>query len=179
MQTQLEEKQLLENVPSPFKGFLFLMIVVGVFFAYKHFEDAFTEVEGEPIMKEGYKEKIRGKIRKYEDCEVYELRAIRPGFYDCTLCESKIFYLNQGEIYKIGETCDKRARYKDSFYDKMKLEYVVVFKGNTQECKIEEVRRLGEYPTTAENLSRPQKNSNSVQTSRYRLLLPPGNSGLK
>jgi hypothetical protein len=118
-------------------------------------------------------------MRKYEDCEVYELRALTAGFYNCELCEGKTFFLNTGEIYKIGESCDKQRRYKTSYYDRMKLEYAVVFTGNTKECKVEEARRLGAYATMNENLSRPKKDFFSIEEKRYRLLFPPGNTGLK
>lgn len=61
MQTQLEEKQTLENVPMPFKGLLLLLASVGLFFAYKHFEDAFTKEGDQWVMKPAYEQKVREK----------------------------------------------------------------------------------------------------------------------
>lgn len=164
--------------PMPFL-FLALLAVVALVFAYKHFDEAFDEVEGELVMKPQYREKIDKRVTKPFDCETYELRANISGLYPCKACEGGVFYLNAGEVFKIGESCNKEERYSQGYYASESLKYFVVLKGNAAECKAEEARRLGAYPTTPENLARPNRTPESIQNQRYRLLYPIGNTGIK
>lgn len=164
--------------PAPFI-LLAILAVFGLIFAFKHFDDAFDEVDGEPVMKPEYKEKVGKRAMKPYDCETYELRAEFPGFYPCKQCEGGVFYLNAGEVYKIGESCNKKERYSQGYYASESLEYFVVLKGNAADCKAEEARRIGAYPTTPENLARPKRTPESIKNKRYRLLYPIGNSGIK
>lgn len=172
------------RMPTPDYNKLFLILIV--FFAlvmgFRHFRDAFSKKpDGTWEMREEYKEHVEKKMESFDDCIVYELRVKKSGYYTCENCKNKTFYLNKNEIWKIGMTCkdNPRERYRQDFWDQMDLTLVPVFEGNSHECQKEEVRRLGNYSSTRENLIRPDPSSESYDKRRYKILYPPGNSSLR
>lgn len=158
---------------------LAILAVFGLMFAFKHFEDAFENVDGQWVMKRAYKEKVGKKMMKPYDCDTYELVAIHNGFYPCKSCEGGLFFLNKGEIYKIGFSCNKEERYSQGYYAAKSLKYFVVLRGNAADCQAEEARLLGAYPLLPENLARPDRTEQSIKEQRYKILYPIGNSKLQ
>lgn len=164
-----------QQQPPPNANWLLLGVVI--FFAvmaYKYFSDGFQKQDGKWVIKEDFKEHVEKKRDFYEDCEVYYLLATQSGYYECKLCDRKTFYLNKGEIWKIGYSCNPDNRYKENYMKQMQLRYVTVFKGDVKQCLQEEQRRLGNYSSLPENLARPDPTRKNRSNGRYKLLLPPG-----
>lgn len=87
--------------------------------------------------------------------------------------------MRQGEIAKIGKTCDEEERYTDSWYEQKGVRYKFVFRGDLTACSKEEMRHLGNYPFLLENKARPDPTEKNKIKGWYKLLYPPMNSGLK
>lgn len=173
-------KPLPKRSPPKPQSWLWLIVVgLVLVMGFKKFSDAFFKKDGEWIMKKSYQEHVKDKRDKFSDCEVYYLVALQSGFYKCELCERGTFYLKQGEIYKIGLTCNGKDRYKSAFYRQMRVEFVTVFEGDLSSCSAREIAELGNYPLRAQNRQRPDPSPETKAKGRYKLLLPPANSGLK
>ena len=102
---------------------------------------------------------------EYKLCEQYALVADKAGWYPCLRCsETDSIYLNKGEIWKYGKTCNTEfGRYPNGLpYPYLK--YVIEFEGNEQECLIIEKEKIYNYPSLPECLNR-----------KIRLIRPPGN----
>jgi len=98
-------------------------------------------------------------------CEQYALVARVSGWYPCYNCgtETKIF-LNKGEVWKYGKTCNGSIkRYPNGLPDN-NLEYFIQFRGTEDACLIEEKRKIYNYPNLPECIAR-----------KIKLLRPPGN----
>ena len=46
------------------------------------------------------------RIEKLNDCEQYSLRAVSSGWYPCSHCQQKLFWLNKDEVAKYGHICN-------------------------------------------------------------------------
>lgn len=68
---------------------------------------------------------------------VYELRATRSGLYP-NLNTGKPMQLNEGDIWKYGQTTVGVDRYSRNFYQKMGLKMYPIFTGNQREILIQE-----------------------------------------
>lgn len=176
---EIETKTGLETLPQPFKFIILLVIGLVLVFTYKHYEDAYEEIDGEWVRKPKFKDKIDDKTKSFDECEVYYLLALTDGLYECFNCGSGDFFLYRNEIVKIGYSCDGEGRYLRSFYEGVKVKYKTVFRGNSYDCEVEEIRQLGSYASLPENLARPIVSQQSRKAKRYRLLYPVRNTGLK
>jgi len=107
---------------------------------------------------------IKDKTRKPEPCEQYVLRARTAGWYACYKCPSQKVYLEAGEIWKIGKTCNnENIRYPNGQLDK-RLRYEREFIGDEVQCLIVEKVKLYAYFFYPENQKRTKT-----------LILPAGN----
>jgi len=99
-------------------------------------------------------------------CEQYALVARRNGWYPCYNCtDNQLIYLNRKEVWKYGKTClGKEKRYTDNYLETMNLDYVIQFVGTETQCLIEEKRKIYDYPSLPECLSR-----------NFIIIRPPGN----
>jgi len=112
-------------------------------------------------------ERILNKSFNDKTCEQYALVASVSGYYPCyqTECENLIIWLNAGEVWKYGKTCNgEDGRYLSSYLMEMKLFYRQQFVGNEKECLIIEKQKIYSYPNLPECLIR-----------KIILLRPPGN----
>ncbi len=95
------------------------------------------------------------RIEKLSDCEQYSLRAISSGWYPCTHCRQKLFWLNTNEIAKYGHTCDRSGRYTDEALEQMRVYKVIEFEGDVKQVMILEIQKIFSYYALPENLRRP------------------------
>lgn len=85
------------------------------------------------------------RIEKLNDCEQYSLRAISSGWYPCTHCRQKLFWLNANEIAKYGHTCDRNGRYTDEALEEMRVYKVIEFEGDVKQVMILEIQKIFSY----------------------------------
>lgn len=95
------------------------------------------------------------RIEKLNDCEQYSLRAISSGWYPCSHCRQKLFWLNKDEIAKYGHTCDRNGRYTDEALEEMRVYKVIEFEGDVKQVMILEIQKIFSYYALPENLKRP------------------------
>lgn len=113
-------------------------------------------------------EAYSSRIERLNNAEQYTLIANKNGYYPCSHCPSKLFYLNKGETWKYGVTINGQSgRYSLEFLTASNLSYLIEFEGTLQECLEEEARKIILYYQFPENFSRTYEN---------RLARPPGNS---
>lgn len=72
-----------------------------------------------------------------------------------------------------------KPRYNQPYYRKKNVYYNVVFHGTLQQCQVEEVRRIGVYALSPENMQRPDPTEKTMLGGWYKLLYPPNNTGLR
>ena len=109
---------------------------------------------------------IQGKERRTDKlCEQYALVARVSGWYPCYNCGTEtMIYLNKGEVWKYGKTCNgEKGRYKDGLPIN-NLVYVKEFIGTEEECLIQEKLKIYNYAGLPENVKR-----------QIKLIRPPGN----
>jgi len=106
---------------------------------------------------------IKDKTRNGNPCDQYVLRASFSGWYICYKCPSQKVYLEAGEIWKIGKTCEPNSRYPQGVLDE-RLEYLREFSGTAEQCLIVEKVKLYAYFFYPEN-----------QKRTIPLILPAGN----
>ncbi|MFN8254166.1 MAG: hypothetical protein U0W24_00660 [Bacteroidales bacterium] len=99
-----------------------------------------------------------------EFCVQYALITTEAGNFPCYNCSSGSIYLNPGEVWKYGKTCNGQSgRYPNGF-PVPNLKFVIQFEGTESMCLIEEKRKIYSYPALPECLKR-----------NIKLLRPPGN----
>lgn len=135
------------NLPISIVGLLLCLFV----YAVLKYEDVVDEQpDGTVILKPEREAKLKEGIKKIEKCTQYALVATEDGWFPCYTCTNgkNFIFLSRGEIWKYGYTCEKdikKDRYKGDF-PAQNLEAIPQFKGFLQECKVEELRKIFNYP---------------------------------
>lgn len=144
---------------------------------FEKFTDFVTQnPDGSYELKPERKRKLNADIKRMrEGAEQYVLLAKEEGNYGCLHCPRGTFYLYKGEVVKVGITRQgEQGRYDQNYYDRMKIEYLVEYRGTLQGAAERELIRLGNYPLTPENLARPDEPQGGVD--RYKLARPVQNA---
>ncbi len=141
-----------------------------VFFAYNWRDYVVQRQDGSYVVHPERKDEAEREKEKTENCEVYMLIARESGWYMCYLCKRGSVYLNKGEVWKYGYTCNPETRYDDEWLQQMKLQYVPIYYGDIKECRRKEIELIRDYPILPENMRRPQ---------HLRLVVPPGSKTIK
>lgn len=89
--------------------------------------------------------KINSKNQDNRPAEAYELRARNSGFYPNLQDNGSLIYLNENEVWKIGESMYGINRYTSSFYEKYNVRYVPRSTGTKTQMQIKEKEMLTEY----------------------------------
>ena len=181
--TKLRQKKLKLSPEIPRMGFqkpLFL-IIFAVTVAVVAFLTFGLDGKPELSVKRGKKKEraIRRTVaRKHakENCEQYVLIVRYSDYYPVlhwgVVVAKDSIWLSKGEVWKYGITCNgelqrypNRVYYKDGKFllTQFELQYAVQFKGAEKKCKIEEKRKIYNYPLLPECVMRARK-----------LMRPPG-----
>ncbi len=154
------------------KLFLFLIFVIAAITSYVVIhEDGTLELPEVRVIK--YKKAVKRTVKrkhKKVNCEQYVLTALYSGWYPLLRWGEAIaqdsIWLNEGEVWKYGITCVGELRrytnhiyYNDSKYKltQKDLFFETQFKGTEKECKIEEKRKIYNYPLLPECMAREKK----------------------
>ncbi len=129
----------------------------------------YNEDSGEARVTPEHQEKVKEKLKhfdnKLEHCEQYVLLAKLPGYYPCYNCTDKKIFLNSGEVWRYGYSCDGIGRYSPESFELIFCQYIPQYIGTLTECVKREKAMLANYPSLPENIKR----------GKDALLLPPGN----
>jgi cell division protein FtsL len=122
-------------------------------------------------------ERVEKRKHEKENCEQYVLRAAYSGWFPLLKWGEAVaqdsIWLNEGDVWKYGFTCvGEFGRYPQRiYYDDgnkkltwLDLTYSTQVKGTEKECKIEEKRKIYNYPLLHE-----------CQVRKIKLIRPPGN----
>jgi len=96
-------------------------------------------------------------LDRNENAEQYVLIAVVSGWYECYLCEDGKYWLNKGEIAKIGITTNPAERYSQKWLENNLVEYVIEVEGDLAKVRKAEIERIGSYPFLPENMARPEE----------------------
>ncbi len=161
-----------QHNPNPkkettFVWFLVACVCVLVYAGVSEFEK-FTKIDenGKVQLTEKRLEKLHKDTLKLQNAEQYVLIALESGYYPCFTCkDTTAIWLYQNEVWRYGVTINgKEMRYPKSTFKN--LVYLVEFKGNLQQCLVEERKKIVIYPLLPENLKR---------SAEKRLGRPPAN----
>lgn len=150
--------------------FLFTLIaVIVIIFGQRGFDDVVEHDEaGNPRLTPEREAEIEQAKKKLDEAEVYLLLALYDHYIVCLLCPGGRLWIKEGEIAKIGTTVNTTSRYKQAYYKKHGVEYIMYLRGPMDLVLKTEIDLLGKYPLLPENLAREAP-----------LLFPPLNSKLK
>ena len=131
----------------------------------------YNDESGEARVTENWRIKSLKRAKEFErkvtkECQQYRLIARIPKFYSCFTCKTDKIFLQPGETWRIGVTCDRLVRYSQKFLKRNSLDYVVEYEGDMTTAYIIEKKKLILYLEMPENLKR----------GKDALLLSPGNS---
>lgn len=130
-------------------------------------EVAYVNENGKPQLKQWRIDDIKARIKGLEQAEQYVLIAASDGTYECFHCPRGTSFLEKGMVWKYGITRQGASgRYENDWLNRMRLSYIIQFKGTYQDCLTEELRKIGLYPLHQDNLNRP---------ILERMARPPGN----
>ncbi len=148
---------------SPLLLFLSLLLLASFTYAFMKVWDGTKKVDSSE-RNSAYS----SRIDRLNNAEQYALLANTNGFYHCYHCLDQSFYLYKNEVWRYGVTINgKSGRYKDEFFQKHNVSYVVEFEGTLQECLEEEAIKIILYYQLPENARRK---------APFRLARPPGNA---
>ncbi len=152
--------------------FIFLIFAITVITAYLIvYEDGTHELTKERVKK--FERAIRRTVkRKHKkiDCEQYVLKAAKSAWYPLLQWGKAVaqdsIWLNEGDVWKYGITCvGEMGRYPGQIYyndgkyllDRSRLSFFTQLRGTEKECKIEEKRKIYNYPLLPEYIARKRK----------------------
>lgn len=101
-------------------------------------------------------EELEDTLERNENAEQYVLIATVSGWYECYLCEEGKYWLNEGEIAKIGITTNPAERYSQQWLKDHRVNYHVETEGDLAAVRKAEIERIASYPFTPENMKRPK-----------------------
>ncbi len=159
--------------PTKFKKlFVFLIFALAAIISYLIINEEGTLELPEVRVIKLKKAVKRTEKRKHKKiyCEQYVLRAIKSAWYPLlhwgVAVAKDSIWLNKNEVWKYGITCvGELRRYPGQIYysdgnkilNRFDLVYVTQFKGTEKECKIEEKRKIYNYPLLLECVARKIK----------------------
>lgn len=157
--------------PNPLLPVLMIILVLTgiIIFGQRGFEEVVEYDKDEnPRLTPEREAEITEAKDKIDEAEVYLLLSLYDHYIDCFLCKKGHLWIKEGEIAKVGTTINGTSRYKQAYYRKHGVEYIMYFRGSIDLVLKKEIDLLGRYPLMPENLARKQP-----------LLFPPLNSKLK
>lgn len=142
------------------KQFLFVGISISIFVIY-----FFVLPQKRASKKAKEIDRIENRTTDKEYCEQYALVAAKNGWFVCFNWDkcTKI-YLQAGEVWKYGKTCNGQQKRYSMGLPFKNLRYVQQFIGTEKECLIQEKHKIYNYPNLPE-----------CQKRNVFLLRPPGN----
>jgi len=150
---------LINHIIKNYKLLILFALLTTVFSIYEinKVRELKKEKELERIISKNYNDNI---------CEQYALVASMSGYYPCyqTECKDGLIWLNTGEIWKYGKTCNGEMGRYPSGLPFNNLNYVPQFAGNEQDCLIQEKLKIYNYPNLPE-----------CKVRSFIIIRPPGN----
>ncbi len=135
-------------------GITILLLII----AALKWEDVVRQLnDGSWILTEERQRKVERTLDRNNNAEQYVLLAAVSGWYKCYLCEEGRYWLNAGEIAKIGITTNPAERYSQAWLERNNVEYIIEVTGNLAEVREAEIRRISGYPLLPENMRRPKE----------------------
>ena len=107
-------------------------------------------------LSEERQQQLDETLGRNEHAEQYVLIAVVSGWYECYLCKQRKYWLNEGEIAKIGITTNRAERYSQQWLQEHRVRYHVEIEGDLAVVRKAEIERIADYPFTPENMSRPK-----------------------
>ena len=130
------------------------------------------DVENYDLSMEDYQAIVDAAASKFGDCHQYKLYALTPGPYTCYTCVSRPkVILNEGQTFKIGQTCGTRESRYGRELPEPGLVYAAEFRGNLFEVMVAEYVKLLLFQYSKERQD-ILKNNNLPSLE---MTLPPGN----
>lgn len=151
-----------KHTPPPRKGrpfppgilILFLLLAMA---ALKWEDIARRLKDGSWELAEERQKEMEDSLERNENAEQYVLLAVVSGWYECYLCEGGKYWLNAGEIAKIGITTNPAERYSQQWLRSQRVEYVREVVGGLAKVRTAEINRIASYPFLPENMARPRE----------------------
>lgn len=112
--------------------------------------------DGTWALSEERQQEMEDTLDRNENAEQYVLLAVVSGWYECYLCEEGKYWLNEGEIAKIGITTNPAQRYSQQWLKDHRVSYHVETEGDLAKVRKAEIERIASYPFTPENMRRPK-----------------------
>ena len=113
--------------------------------------------DGTWILSEERQQEMDDTLDRNENAEQYVLLAAVSGWYKCYLCEEELYWLNKGEIAKIGITTNRAERYSQKWLEDNRVEYIIEVEGDLAKVRKAEIERIASYPFLPENMARPKE----------------------
>jgi hypothetical protein len=128
------------------------------------------------LSTEDYRAIEEAAASKFSDCHQYKLYALNPGPYSCYTCvtRSKVI-LNEGQTFKIGQTCGSRESRYGRELPEPGLVYLTEFRGNLFEVMVAEYVKLLLFRYSKERQDILKTN----KLPAIEMHLPPGNKILR
>lgn len=128
------------------------------------------------ITEEDYQALMEAAASKFGNCHQYRLYVLSPNLYSCYTCHSKPrIWLQGGQTFKIGQTCNgQKARYGSSLPEPG-LKYFIEYEGSIFDVLVAEYVKLFLFRSSKERDAIIKHNA----LSATELHLPPGNKILK
>lgn len=119
---------------------------------------------------------VEAAASKFGDCHQYRLYALAPAPYSCYTCVSRPkVILNEGQTFKVGQTCGtEKSRYASGLPEPG-LFYLIEFRGNLFEVMVAEYVKLLLFQYSKERQNILKNNKLPVMEMQ----LPPGNKILR
>ncbi len=113
--------------------------------------------DGSWSLSEERQKEMEDTLERNENAEQYVLLATVSGWYKCYLCEEGRYWLNKGEIAKIGITTNPAERYSQRWLEDHRVEYIIEVEGGLATVRKAEIERIASYPFLPENMARPKE----------------------
>ena len=154
---------MVKHTPPPPQQHSTLPIVIGIvaallLLAALKWEDVARRFkDGTWGLSEERQQQLDETLGRNEHAEQYVLIAAVAGWYKCYLCEEGIYWLNKGEIAKIGITTNPVERYAQKWLEDNRVEYIIEIEGDLARVRKAEIERIASYPFLPENMARPKE----------------------
>jgi len=134
------------------------------------------DLDNYDITEEAYEALMEAAASKFGNCHQYRLYVLSPNLYSCYTCHSKPrIWLQGGQTFKIGQTCNgQKARYGSSLPE-LGLKYFIEYEGSIFDVLVAEYVKLFLFRSSKERDAIIKYNA----LSATELHLPPGNKILK
>lgn len=143
--------------PNPLPVIAGIAAVLLLLAALKWADVARRQKDGSWGLSEERQQEMENTLERNENAEQYVLLATTSGWYECYLCKDGVFWLNKGEIAKIGITTNPAERYSQRWLEDNRVEYIIEVEGNLATVRRAEIERIASYPLLPENMARPKE----------------------